>query len=270
MIGVFDSGVGGLSILKEFLIELPEYNYIYFGDNKNAPFGDLSSDEIYSNTCQALDFLFSKGCEIVIIACNTISAKALKKIQQKYLVNNYPDKKVLGIIIPIIESLDNLEKNDTIGIIATNVTINSGVYNNEFRKANIKNILISKATPQLVPLIEDYNTHISDLRSCLLEIFSEFEEKKINHLILGCTHYLLIADEIEKIITKNITVVNVPKEVTRRLKKYLQKHSNFEKTLKQELKLEVYKSMENMKEAQILYKKYFKNVSYSMVRNLTL
>ena len=104
MIGIFDSGLGGLTILKEFLRILPQYDYIYLGDNARTPYGNKSQDVIYGYTCEAMDFLFNQGCELVIIACNTVSAKALRKIQREWLPQNHPDKRVLGVAIPAAES----------------------------------------------------------------------------------------------------------------------------------------------------------------------
>lgn len=256
MIGVFDSGVGGLSILKEFLKELPEYDYMYVGDNKRAPFGDLNFEDIYINTCESLDFLFHKGCKIVIIACNSISAKALRRVQQEYLPKKYPNKRVLGIIIPTVESLKRLKKNEKIGMIATSATIKSKVYDMELLKAGIDNDLFCQATPELVPLIETMNTDKSKIERYLITVFEEFKKKNINVLILGCTHYILIKDIIKKCLNNSIEIINIPSEVTKKLKDYLQRHSAFEKKLKKNSKLYLYTSLENLDRAQVIFEKY--------------
>lgn len=256
MIGVFDSGVGGLAILKSFIKQLPEYDYMYFGDNKNAPFGDLTLEEIYNKTCRALDFLFLKGCDIVIIACNTVSAQALRRVQQEYLIKKYPEKKVLGIIIPTVESLMEINKSDVIGIIATKATIESKVYDIELNKLGITNKLYSKATPLLVPLIESRKTKKNEIYSYLNEIFIEFKEKKVNLLILGCTHYLLIKPLIKKTLFTNIKILDISNEVSKKLKKYLKKHGSLESKLKKNSILYLYTSLDNKKKAQELYEKY--------------
>ena len=157
MIGVFDSGFGGLTILKELLNKLPQYNYIYLGDNARAPYGSKSQDVIYNYTKEAVDFLFSQGCELIIIACNTASAKALRKIQQEYLPNKYPDKKVLGVVIPAVEIAAETinHKNKKVGVIGTRSTIESKVYEKELNKLAKDIEIFSQSCPLLVPLVEE-------------------------------------------------------------------------------------------------------------------
>jgi len=128
MIGVFDSGLGGLTVLKEFLRVLPDYNYIYLGDNARAPYGNKSDEVIYEYTKQAVDFLFKQGCGLIILACNTVSVKALRRIQQEYLPKFYPDKRVLGVVVPAVETAVELSHCHKLGVIGTTITINSGVY----------------------------------------------------------------------------------------------------------------------------------------------
>ena len=134
MIGVFDSGLGGLTILKEFIRELPNYDYVYLGDNARTPYGNKSQETIYEFTKQAVDFLFGKGCELIIIACNTASAQALKKIQQEYLPARYPDKKVLGVIRPLVEKVVSVSNVNRVGVIGTKATVKSGVYQKELQQ----------------------------------------------------------------------------------------------------------------------------------------
>src|SRR3989338_9566140 len=125
MIGVFDSGFGGLTVLKEFLKVLPDYDYIYLGDNARAPYGNKSDEVIYNYTREAVDFLFKAGCELVILACNTASAKALRKIQQEYSPKFYPEKRVLGVVAPVVETALELKQNNKLGVIGTAATISS-------------------------------------------------------------------------------------------------------------------------------------------------
>ena len=159
MIGVFDSGFGGLTVLKEFLKVLPDYDYIYLGDNVRAPYGNKSDEVIYNYTRQAVDFLFKQGCEIVILACNTASAKALRKIQHDYLPKFYPNKRVLGIVVPAVETAVRLSRGHKLGVIGTTVTINSGVYKKELEKLRNDLKIFQQACPLLVPLIEEGWAH---------------------------------------------------------------------------------------------------------------
>ena len=128
MIGVFDSGVGGLTVLRHLLIDHPQYNYIYLGDNANVPYGNKSPEVIYGYSKKAVDFLYSQGCKIIIIACNSASAQALRRLQQEYLPEKYPDLKVLGVIRPIAEKITSIKNIKKIGIIGTKATINSNIY----------------------------------------------------------------------------------------------------------------------------------------------
>ena len=132
MIGVFDSGFGGLTILKEFTTVLPEYDYLYLGDNARAPYGNRSSEAVYNFTVEAVDCLFKNGCQLIILACNTASALALRRIQQEWLPKNYPDRRVLGVIRPLSEKAN--EFGSRIGVVGTRGTIDSGVYETEIKK----------------------------------------------------------------------------------------------------------------------------------------
>lgn len=230
MIGIFDSGVGGLSVLREIKKSLPEYDYVYFGDNKRAPYGGKDFDTLYRYTCEALDFLFSQNCKIVIVACNTISARVLRKIQQEYLINKYPDKKVLGIVIPIVEGLNNIitQEKNKVGVLATEETINSQVYNNEVKRLGIQCKLLTYAAPRLAQIVEEDKNKVS---SKILNNYLLCFKNNIDYLILGCTHYDFVKKDIEKILGNKIKVINTSEEISFRLKKYLDKHNNLEKNL---------------------------------------
>ncbi len=151
-IGIFDSGIGGLVIARSLISELPQYDYVYLGDTKRVPYGDRSQKEIYEFTRQGLDFLFAQGCGLAILACNTASAQALRKIQREYLPRKYPDKKVLGVVIPTAEAC---AKYKVVGILATSSTVSSKSYVTELKKLNPKINIIQQAAPLLVPLIEN-------------------------------------------------------------------------------------------------------------------
>jgi len=237
MIGVFDSGFGGLTVLKELIKVLPEYNYIYLGDNARAPYGNKSEELIYKYTCDGVDFLFKKGCRLIILACNTASAKALRKIQQEYLPQNYPNRRVLGVVIPAVETAVELIKKankkgkpNKLGIIGTKATVKSKVYEKELIKKT-KNIeIFSKSCPLLVPLVEEGWIKKRETKMILKKYLRTLKEKKIRYLILGCTHYPFLLKQIKEIMG-NILIINTPEAVARKTVVYLKKHKELEKKL---------------------------------------
>lgn len=224
MIGVFDSGFGGLSVFKSFLEKLPEYNYIYFGDNARAPYGGRSQDVIYEYTKEAVDFLFAQGATLIIIACNSASSGALRKIQQEYLPKAYPGKKVLGVVRPLAEMAANDKDAKKIGIIGTKATINSHVYKTEIKKINNEKEVIEKSAPLLVPLIEEAWLHKKETKMILKKYLRPLKEKQIDSLILGCTHYPFLFPEIRNIMPKRCKIYNPGEIVAESLKNYIQRH----------------------------------------------
>jgi len=230
-IGIFDSGFGGLNIMKKIVKELPNYNYIYLGDTARVPYGTRSNEVIYEFTKQAVDFLFKNNCKLIIFACNTVSSYALRKMQQEYLPKHYPQKKVLGVIIPTIEYAILKTRNKRIGVIATEGTVKSGTFKREFSKANSKIKVFQKACPLLVSIVEagEQNSKVTDI--VLKKYLKPLLNKKIDTLILGCTHYGILENKIKKIVGGKITVVAEPKIVTEKLKEYLQKHPEIDKKL---------------------------------------
>lgn len=226
-IGVFDSGLGGLSVLKNFLKELPDYNYIYLGDNARVPYGEKSPEKIYEYTCQAVDFLFKKGCNLIIIACNTASAQALPKIQQEWLPKNYPDRKVLGVIRPLAEEVAK-KGFKNIGVIGTKATIKAKAYSQEIEKIN-KIIKVNEASaPLLVPLIEDGWAKKPETKMILKKYLRPLKAAKINMLILACTHYPFLIKDISRICGKRILVPNPGEIIALSLKNYLKNHPELE------------------------------------------
>jgi glutamate racemase len=153
-IGIFDSGLGGLVIAKSILKRLPKYDYIYLGDTKNLPYGEKTPTQIYRYTKNAVDFMFKQNCQLVIVACNTSSALALRRLQQKYLPKNYPNRRILGVVVPTLEVAYNKHRRKKIGVIGTSATINSHIYKKELSKIDKKAKIFELATPKLVPLIE--------------------------------------------------------------------------------------------------------------------
>lgn len=223
IIGVFDSGLGGLSVLKNFLKLLPQYNYLYLGDNARVPYGEKSPEVIYNYSQQAVNFLFSQGCNLVIIACNTASAQALPMIQQDYLPKNYPERKVLGVIRPLAEAAANSKKRN-IGIIGTRSTINSQAYTKEIKKINTKINVEELAAPLLVPLIEEGWAKKPETKMILKKYLKPLKTKQIKLLILGCTHYPFLIKDIRRICGKKIEVPNPGEIIAESLKIYLKNH----------------------------------------------
>lgn len=223
IIGVFDSGLGGLTVLKNFLKLLPEYNYLYLGDNARLPYGEKSSETIYEYSRQALSFLFDSGCNLVIIACNTASAQALRKLQQEYLIKNHPNKRVLGVIRPLVEEVLK-KKKKVVGVIGTRSTINSKAYIKEVQSIDEEIKIEQVATPLLVPLIENAWHKKPETKMILKKYLRRLKDKKISMLILACTHYPFLIKDIRRICGKNIEVPDPGEIIAESLKKYLERH----------------------------------------------
>jgi glutamate racemase len=263
MIGVFDSGYGGLTILKAFIKKLPEYDYIYLGDSARTPYGNKSQETIYKYTEQAVDFLFKKGCRLVIIACNTASAKALRKIQKNYLPRRYPGRRVLGVIIPAVEHISQSvhsrqEKPKTIALIGTRSTIESGAYGKEIKKADRTAKLYGYACPLLVPLVEENWLKFPETDQILRRYLAPIQRKNPDYLILGCTHYPFLYGKILKITRNKIKVINPPAIVAGSLKNYLRRHQEIEKILSKQKKVILYTTDEKEK-FEIFAVKYLKS-----------
>jgi glutamate racemase len=224
IIGVFDSGLGGLTVFKHFLKDLPEYNYIYLGDNARLPYGEKSQATIYEYTLEAMEFLFKKGCNLIIIACNTASAQALRRLQQEYLPKHWPDRRILGVIRPLAEEFAN-QKIKKIGVIGTKSTINSGAYEIEIKKLNPNIKVEATSAPLLVPLIEEGWAKKPETKMILKKYLHPLKTMQVEALILGCTHYPYLLKEIKNIMGRRISVLDPGKIIASRLKKYLDKHS---------------------------------------------
>ncbi|MFA6160433.1 MAG: glutamate racemase [Parcubacteria group bacterium] len=230
-IGVFDSGFGGLHILKGIIKELPEYNYIYLGDTARNPYGNRSEDIIYKFTKQAVNFLFKNDCEIIILACNTVSCDALRRIQREYLPKKYPNKKVIGVLIPASEEAIEKTKNNRVGFIATEGTVLSGAFEKELIKLQPKSKIFKKACPLLVPIIEAGEQNSKATELVLEKYLSYFRNKNIDTLILGCTHYGILEGKIKKIVGSEIKLISEAKIVPKKLKNYLERHKEIEMVL---------------------------------------
>ena len=232
-IGVFDSGYGGLTVLSELLEKLPSYDYIYFGDNARAPYGNRSFDVVYSYTLEAVEFLFSQGCELVIIACNTASAKALRTIQQNDLVRFGNQKRVLGVIRPCTEYISSVTSTNCVGLLATQGTVNSNSYGIELKKFAPNVTLVQHACPMWVSLIEN-NMHNTDAGKMIIKADVSTllsHNKAIDTLVLACTHYPVIQSYIEEIAGKEIQVLAQGPLVADKLIDYLSRHTELDNTL---------------------------------------
>jgi len=250
MIGIFDSGFGGLSTLKELIHLLPEHYYIYFGDNARAPYGSRSTEMIRRFTEQGVDFLFSQGAHIVLIACNTASSDALQYLQHKY----NGKKKVLGVLIPAVEQALQKSRYGRIGLIATQSTVDaqnfekeaekrtSTYYMPQEKKALKDPILISKACPLLVPLIEEGWIKKPETTMIIKKYLLSLKFHNIDTLILGCTHYPLLQKTIQKKMGKNCILINSGKAQAEQFLEYLSRHSDISQSLSQTKTLQLFTS----------------------------
>jgi glutamate racemase len=230
-IGIFDSGYGGLTILHGIRQLLPDYDYLYLGDNARAPYGPRSFDVVYEFTRQAVRYLFARGCQLVILGCNTASAKALRSIQQNDLPGWDASRRVLGVIRPTAEVIGTLTQSRHVGVLATEGTIKSESYNLEIRKLWPDITVAGVACPFWVPLVE-YNEADSPGADY-------FVKKRIDQLmrldpaidavILGCTHYPLLMPKILKYMPRGVRIVPQGEYVAEALRDYLQRHGDLEK-----------------------------------------
>ena len=241
-IGVFDSGYGGLTILKELKHTLPQYDYIYLGDNARAPYGPRSYDTVYQYTLDAVNWFFNQGCSLVILACNTASAKALRTIQQKDLPNIAPDKRVLGVIRPTTEILGNFSTTHQVGILGTLGTIQSDSYPIELAKFFPDLKVFQQACPLWVPLIEngEHDQPGADyfVKSYLDQLFAQSAD--IDTLLLACTHYPLLADKIRAFMPKGVNIVSQGAIVAKSLARYLESHPDLAQKCSQSGQLSFY------------------------------
>ena len=230
-IGVFDSGYGGLTVLKEIVHKLPQYDYIYLGDNARAPYGNRSFESVYHNTWQCVQWFFEQGCSLVILACNTASAKALRTIQQNNLPKAAPDKRVLGVIRPTTEIIGNYSETKNVGIMATNGTVASGSYPIEIEKFFPELNVHQEACPMWVSLVEnnEHQNHGADffVKKSIHNIFEK--GPAIDVLLLACTHYPLLKEKIEEYLPLGVKLVSQGEIVAISLQDYLTRHTEIEK-----------------------------------------
>ena len=241
-IGVFDSGYGGLTILKELVNKLPEYDYLYLGDNARAPYGSRSFDAVYQYTLQCIKWFFMQGCPLVILACNTASAKALRTIQQKDIPLIDPDKRVLGVIRPTAEIIGNFTKTNVVGILGTTGTVQSNSYPIEIKKLYPRIKVFQQACPLWVPLIEndEYNDEGADyfIKKYIDDLLKQ--SKNIDTILLACTHYPILLEKIRNATPSHINIVSQGEIVAESLKDYLYRHPEIENRCTKDSKIELF------------------------------
>ena len=239
MIGIFDSGFGGLTVLKEYLRKYPQYDYIYLGDQANTPYGAKSPETLNKLVVQNVEFLVKKGCKLIIFACNTASAEALREVQKKYRGN----PTILGVLVPAVEEALKSTRYGNIGVIGTRGTVDSGAYEKELKKyepdlyhpqdskANPHVRVYQQACPLLVPLVEEGMSHSVVTRMVLKSYLAPLKHAHIDTLILGCTHYPLLEKEIQKRMGKNCRIISSAKAAADAIENYFERHPEVEKGL---------------------------------------
>ena len=227
-IGIFDSGYGGLTVMKEIVRELPGYDYIYLGDNARTPYGTRSFETVYRYTWECVQWFFEQGCELVILACNTASAKALRTIQQQNLRGKFHNKRVLGVIRPTAEIIGEYSVSGSIGILATPGTVDSGSYPMEIQKFFPDLDVYQEACPMWVPLVENNETHGPGVDYFVHQHLRNLlgAHENIDTLLLACTHYPLLTDAIRKNLPsdKQVKIISQGEIVAKSLADYLSRH----------------------------------------------
>jgi len=228
-IGVFDSGFGGIDILKHIVNVLPEYDYVYLGDNARNPYGTKSQDVLEQYAREATDFLFSKNCQLIIFACNTASTQALRSIQQTHIPKQHPGKNALGMIIPAAEAA--VKTGTGIGVIATESSVSSGAFEKEIVKLNPDAQVYSQACPLLVKLVETGEQDQEIINKVLDRYLQPLVDKKIDTLVLGCTHYGLLEEQIQNTLERlgsSAVIVHEGRVVAQKFKTYLSQHPEYQ------------------------------------------
>ena len=223
MIGIFDSGVGGLTLVKKLLKLVPDIDFHYLGDTARIPYGTRSQETVQRYSVECTDFLLEKGCDVIVVACNSATSLALPYLQKKY-----KDVPILGVVVPGVERALEVTKNNKIGVVGTTGTINSGAYERELKKINPDVEVHNQACPLLVPLTEEgWGDHFIT-RKVVRTYVRKLKDVGVDTLILGCTHYPVIKNVFTSIMGKKVTIVNPGKEAAKRLVEYFEKHDELE------------------------------------------
>jgi glutamate racemase len=266
-IGIFDSGYGGLTVLKAIREQLPNYDYIYLGDNARAPYGTRSFDVVYQYTLEAIKYLFSLECQLIILACNTASAKALRTIQQNDLPDMYPERRVLGVLRPTTEEIGNYTKSGFVGVLGTAGTVRSNSYVIEIDKFFPSVKVTQQSCPMWVPLVEN-NSFMEKGGQYFIEKYIDeilTKQPDIDTLILACTHYPLLKESILKYVPQGVNVIDQGALVAEKLKDYLERHSVIENKLSKNNQLKILTTEKAEKFDQHLDLFYNSNVKSSNV-----
>jgi len=222
-IGLFDSGLGGLTILRAVARELPEHDYYYYGDTANLPYGDKSEAEIYAFSVAAMEYLFRQGCTLVVIACNTASAETLRKLQDEYLLTHYPERRILGVIVPTVEVLIEGGVGHPL-LIATRRTVESRKYERELQKHGSRLPLTTRATPSLVPLIEAGQGEVACAEAIAVVDAALVVNPGIDSLVLGCTHYTELKDSLRIHYASRLQIFSQDEIIPDKLREYIARH----------------------------------------------
>jgi glutamate racemase len=224
-LGVFDSGLGGLLIARAIQNRRPDIDMVYFGDTLNLPYGNRSQETIYNYTKRGMEFLFEQDCSLIVTACNTASALVLRRLQQEFLSAHRPQKNIIGVIVPTLESaIDAGYKR--LGLIATNHVVKSNIFNDELTKLDPDIKLYQRAAPLLVPLIENEGMKWAD--PILEEYLEPLLAENIEALILGCTHYPLLGNQIARIVGPDVKLLGQDDIIPLKLEDYLRRHPEYE------------------------------------------
>ncbi|MGN6649586.1 glutamate racemase [Trinickia sp.] len=242
MIGVFDSGSGGLTVLKALRETFPAQRFVYYGDHGNAPYGNRDADTIYALTVASLARLFELGCSLIVVACNTAAATGLRRLQQTWLPAHYPDKRVIGVIVPMVEAMSGVPwatgldsrsrsgEKKTVAVFATRYTVESRVFVEETKKRAPHIDLVQQACPSLVRLIEA-NAPVHDLRRAVRRyvalLLRRLGGQPLDAVLLGCTHYPLVADLFEEVLPDGVEIFSQPQVTSDSLVDYLARHPEF-------------------------------------------
>ena len=266
-IGIFDSGLGGLTVLKSIREQLPNYDYIYLGDNARAPYGTRSFDVVYQYTLEAVKYLFSLDCELIVLACNTASAKALRTIQQNDLPNMFPERRVLGVLRPTTEEVGNYTKSGHVGVLGTAGTVRSNSYVIEIEKFFPLVNVTQQSCPMWVPFVENNSFNEKGGQYFIEKYIDEVLSKQpnIDTLILACTHYPLLKESILKYVPSGVKVVDQGSLVAEKLKYYLERNNEMKKKLSNSGHLEILTTEKSEKFDQHLDLFYNSNVKSSSV-----
>ncbi|HET57381.1 MAG TPA: glutamate racemase [Deltaproteobacteria bacterium] len=229
MIGFFDSGFGGLTVMKSVVERLPSYDYYYLGDNARVPYGTRSARLVYEFTLQAVDYLFREGCPVIVIACNTASAGALRRIQQEYLPRAWPERRVLGVVRPSAEAV--VERGGRrVGILATEGVVTSNAYITEIHKLDPSVHVVQQACPLLVPIVEagEHDRPVADtaVAAYLESLFEQAD--RLDTILLACTHYPVLKNQLERHVPSGVEIVEQGPVVAEKLEDYFKRHPRLE------------------------------------------